>query len=187
MASNKRSDDLRERQRQGIARTKAAEPSKYQGRKQGAYAAGRSPLDAVQLRQQGYSFVEIAKRLNVSTKTVQRYLAPPTPEVFAHWLLRIQNLGDKKKVLALAGIQVRRGRVSEVNDALVGIIEQAARAKGLSEVPSLEFMAEVLGFFPTREAKSQLDQLLHSKLKPSKLPKPEPTVAEDQDDFWGRD
>jgi len=61
----------RERQQAGIkvARKRGA----YRGRKSGATKA--KPTRACELRRQGNSLAEIASALNVSARTVQRYLA----------------------------------------------------------------------------------------------------------------
>lgn len=62
----------RERQAAGIAVAK--ERGIYTGRKKGATKAGVDTARAVQLREQGLTYTEIAKALGVSLSSVRRYL-----------------------------------------------------------------------------------------------------------------
>lgn len=67
----------RERQAVGIAAAK--ELGVYRGRKKGATKAGIDTSRAVQLREQGLTYDEIAAALNVSVSSVRRYLKQQEP------------------------------------------------------------------------------------------------------------
>lgn len=69
----------RERQAAGIAVAK--ERGVYCGRKKGAVKAGIDPTRAVQLREQGLTYTEIATALGVSVSSVRRYLRNAGAEV----------------------------------------------------------------------------------------------------------
>lgn len=146
MKKRKLPKDFQKRQADGIAKAKSTEPTKYRGRRPGAFAKGRSPFDARRLREQGHTLQQVADKLKISVKTVQRYLATPTPKEIAHWLIRTADRASKAEILASVGIKVRRGRIDRANDTAIEIMIHAARSLGLDDKPTTEQVRAVLGF-----------------------------------------
>jgi transcriptional regulator with XRE-family HTH domain len=139
----------KQRQADGIARAKAA--GRMRGRLPGTTAA--HPADARTLRAQGFSHSEIARKLGVSSKTVQRYLLPLDLRQLGKQLLRATNSELKKRVPAIVNVKVRRGRISEVSTELAAILLFAFESKGpVDRLPGFDDVVEILGQPLTKKA-----------------------------------
>jgi predicted transcriptional regulator len=149
MKKRRLTNEQKQRQADGIARAKAA--GKMRGRLPGTSAA--SPAEARTLRAQGFSHSEIARKLGISTKTVQRYLLPIDPQQLGKQLVRATNSELKKRVLAIVNVKVRRGCISEVTSELNAILLIAFALKGpLDHLPGFDDVVEILGQPLTKKA-----------------------------------
>lgn len=149
MKKRRLTNEQKQRQADGIARAKAA--GKMRGRLPGTTIA--NPDEARTLRDQGATHTEIARKLGVSTKTVQRYLLPDDLQKLAKQLVGAKNSELKKRVLAIVNLKVSRGRISEVSPQLSEILLAAFATKAtLENIPGIDEVVEILGQPLTKKA-----------------------------------